>query len=158
MFISPLLLIDTKFITAPLAVDSTKKVTTTSIVLPLELTKTSIMSWVPAYCSNITQSCMHQLAITCKDTCVNVCLTYGSIGQGRPSSISSSYGDRVVVIFLQLSEREDYDIMCYDVEGKVIVSASTGLSSVEVSYKHQVTSTHWSRLQGMHMCIITFYT
>ena len=61
------------------------------------------------------------------------------------------------MILFQLSEHEDYDIICYDVEGKVSVPASTGLSSVEVSYRYQVTSTHWSRLQGMHMCIITFY-
>ena len=100
---------------------------------------------------------MHASAIACKDTGVNVCLTYSSVGQGRPSSISSSYGDRVVVILLQLSEREDYDIICYDVEGKVSVPTSSCLSSVEVSYRYQVTSTHWRRLQGMHMCIITFY-
>ena len=61
------------------------------------------------------------------------------------------------MIFMQLSEHEEYDILCYDVEGKVSVPACSGLSSVEVYYRHQVTSTHWSRLQGMHMCIITFY-
>ena len=87
-----------------------------------------------------------------------MCLTYGSGGQGRPSSISSSYGDRVVVILFQLSEHEDYDVICYDVEDKVSIPACSGLSSVEVSYRYQVTSTHWNRLQGMHiMHIITFY-
>ena len=96
MFISPLSLTDTQFITAPLAVDSAKKVITTSIVLLLELTKTSIMSWVPAL-----QSCKGHV-------CVHVHLTYGSVGQDKPSSISSSYADRVVVILFQLAQREDY--------------------------------------------------
>ena len=66
MFISPLSLTDTQFITAPLAVDSAKKVTTTSIVLPLELTKTSIMSWVPAL-----QSCIISHS---KDMYVYMCI------------------------------------------------------------------------------------
>ena len=86
-----------------------------------------------------------------------MCLTNSSVGQGRPGSISSSYGDRVVVIFLQLSEHEDYDVICYDVEGKVSISASSGLTSVEVSYRYQVTSTHWSRLQGMCMIVCRMY-
>ena len=115
----------------------------------------SIMLWVPAYCS--INTVVHASAIPCKDTCVNVCLTYGSAGQGRPSSISSSYGDRVVVILFQLSEHEDYDVICYDVEGKDSVSACSGLSSVEVSYRYQVTSTHWSRLQGMCMIVRRVY-
>ena len=62
------------------------------------------------------------------------------------------------MILLQLSECEDYDIICYDVEGKFSISACSGPTSVEVSYRYKVTSTHWSRLQGMYnMCIITFY-
>ena len=142
MFISPLSLIDTQFITAPLAVDSAKKVTTTSIVLLLELTKTSIMSWVPAL-----QSCKGHV-------CVHVHLTYGSVGQDKPSSISSSYADRVVVILFQLAEREDYNSIPVNVEGKVVVSASTGVSSVEVYYRHQITSTHESRLQGIKWLLV----
>ena len=61
------------------------------------------------------------------------------------------------MILFQLSEREDYDIICYDVEGKVSVPASSCLSSVEVSYRYQVTSTHWSRLQGMCMVVYRVY-
>ena len=58
-------------------------------------------------------------------------------------------------MLFQLSEHEDYDIICYNVEGKVSVSASSCLSSVEVSYRYQVTSTHWIRLQGM--CLIDYF-
>ena len=57
MFISPLSLTDTQFITPPLAVDPAKKVTTTSIVLLLVITKTSIMSWVPALQQSTTIAC-----------------------------------------------------------------------------------------------------
>ena len=55
------------------------------------------------------------------------------------------------MILFQLSEREDYDIICHDVEGKVSVSASSSLTSVEVYYRHQITSTHWRGLKGIHM-------
>ena len=61
------------------------------------------------------------------------------------------------MILFQLSEREDYDIICYDVEGKVSISASNGPTSVEVNYRYQVTSTHWSRLQGMCMIVRRVY-
>ena len=61
------------------------------------------------------------------------------------------------MILFQLSEHEDYDVIFYDVEGKVSVSACSGLSSVEVSYRYQVTSTHWSRLKGMCMIVHRMY-